>query len=168
MKQINQSRTYTTQSAWGNFSNYSINVTDFSLNGKYSILLNTTLFTTNNGAIVNVSWDNPTITLNYTTYRLNMTTDTTSVPVDKSYYLEINYSLDAGDTYAVYVLNSTDWNKRADLNATPGSWNVKSILLNPNEYNGGNLRIRYMDENPEGTSQGNLFIDYQRIHGITS
>jgi hypothetical protein len=165
-KQINQSRIYTTQSSWGNFSNYSINVTDFSLNGNYSILLNTTLFTTNNGAIVNISWDNPTITLNQITYRLNMTTDTASVPVDTRYFLEINYSRDAGDTYGVLVLNGTDWNKRADLNAIPGTWNVKSITLNLNEYNGGNPRIRYMDENPGGTYQGNLFIDYQRIHGI--
>jgi hypothetical protein len=97
-KQINQSRIYTTQSSWGNFSNYSINVTDFGLNGNYSILLNTTLFTTNNGAIVNVSWDNPIITLNQTTYKLNMTTDIASVPVDTRYFLEINYSRIKGQT----------------------------------------------------------------------
>jgi len=39
--------------------------------------------------------------------------------------------------------------------------------LNTGDYNGGIPRIRYINENPAGTSRGNLSIDYQRIHGYT-
>jgi len=100
-------------------------------------------------------------------YSLNITTDTASVPDDTSHYLEINYSRDASDTYGVYVWNGTAWNNRSSLNDPIGAWVVKNITLNPNEYNSGNPRIRYIDENPAGTSQGNISIDYQRIHGYT-
>ncbi len=101
------------------------------------------------------------------TYSLNITTDTASVPDDTSQYLEINYSRDAADTYGVYVWNGTDWNNRSSLNASAGIWALMNITLNPYEYNGGNPRIRYIDEDPAGTSRGNLSIDYQRIHGYT-
>ncbi|MDD5473807.1 MAG: Ig-like domain-containing protein [Candidatus Methanoperedens sp.] len=165
-KQINQSTTYTAQGVWGNFSNSSIVLSDFSASGNYSILLNATLFTTNNGAVVNVSWDNPTITLNRTLYSLNITTNTTSVPVDTNYYLEINYSRDANEAgYDVYVFNGTAWNNRGSL--TSLSWAVSNITLNVGEYNSGTPRIRYIDQTPTGSTQGNLYIDYQRIHGYT-
>ncbi len=102
-----------------------------------------------------------------TTYNLNITTDTASVPVDTNYYLEINYSRNPGDTYSVYVWNGTEWNNRSSLNATPDTWTFINYTLNPEEYNAGNPRIRYVDNTPSGTSRGNLSIDYQRIHGYT-
>ena len=127
-------------------------------------------FTNNDGSGPDaVSFDYVWIQVTYsgaTTYSLNITTDTSSVPDDTSHYLEINYSRDAADTYGVYVWNGTDWNNRSSLNAS-GTWAVRNISLNAGEYNGGNPRVRYIDENPAGTSRGNLSIDYQRIHGYT-
>ncbi|MBU3966177.1 MAG: hypothetical protein KKG76_02210 [Euryarchaeota archaeon] len=102
-----------------------------------------------------------------TTYSLNINTDTASVPDDTNHYLEINYSRDAADTYGVYVWDGTDWNNRSSLNASVGTWAIRNISLNPSEYNSGNPQVRYIDEKPMGTSQGNISIDYQRIHGYT-
>ncbi len=118
-----------------------------------------------------VSFDYVWIEVSYngaSTYDLNITTDTTSVPVDTNHYLEINYSRDASDTYNVSIYNGTAWNaNRGSLNAAAGTWSVLNVSLTTGEYNGGNPRIRYIDTNPSGTSQGNLYIDYQRIHGYT-
>jgi hypothetical protein len=100
-----------------------------------------------------------------TTYALNITTNTTLVPVDTNYYLEMNYSLDNNDTYKVYVFNGTNWNNRGSLTFVP--WTLFNISLSNQEYNGGTSYIRYIDNNASGTIQGNLKIDYQRIHGYT-
>lgn len=107
------------------------------------------------------------VTSSGTEYILNITTDTASVPDDTSYYLEMNYSRDAADTYGVYIWNGTEWNNRSSLNYPAGTWSLLNITLSPAEYNGGNPRIRYIDEDPAGALRGNLSIDYQRIHGYT-
>lgn len=165
-KQINKSTTYTVAGAWGNFSNSSIVLTDFSINGNYSILLNSSLFTTDNNAAVNVSWDNPTITLYYTSYNLNITTNTTNVPVDSNYYLEINYSRDSNETgYNVSVFNGSGWTYKGNL--TNSSWSLANFTLNSSEIINGNVSVRYTDQNPTSTNRGNLSIDYQRVHGFT-
>ncbi len=159
----------TTNNAWMNFSNVSISPSDFSQDGNYSILLNATLNvgrSPGSSPSLEVRRDNPAITLNRTLYSLNITTDTAAVPVDTNYYLEINYSRDANEAgYDVYVFNGTAWNNRGSL--TSPSWAVSNITLNVGEYNSGTPRIRYIDQTPTGSTQGNLYIDYQRIHGYT-
>lgn len=101
------------------------------------------------------------------TYLLNITTNTLSVPVNYSnYYLEINYSHDANETgYDVYVYNGSVWNLKGSL--TSSAWTQANFTLSSSEVINGNVSIRYLDQTPAGISQGNLYIDYQRI-GYTS
>jgi hypothetical protein len=120
------------------------------------------------GSSDSVSFDYFWIQVTYsgnTTYALNITTNITSVPVDTNYYLEMNYSLDPNESYKVYVFNGSIWNNRASLSSV--SWTLFNISLSNQEYNGGTSQIRYIDNNASGTTQGNLKIDYQRIHGYT-
>ena len=115
---------------------------------------------------VEVRWDNPNITLDTTSYNLDITTNTTSVPVDTNYYLEINYSHDANETgYDVFVYNGTAWNLKGSLAST--SWSLANFTLSSSEVINRNVNVRYIDQTPSGTNQGNLYIDYQRIHGVT-
>ncbi|MCZ7355441.1 MAG: hypothetical protein O8C65_00785 [Candidatus Methanoperedens sp.] len=154
---------------WVNYNNFSISPSDFSQNGtNYTILLNATLDVTSDGGMgscgcgwMEVRWDNPDITLNSSS--LNITTNTSSVPIDTNYYLEINYSNDTAGGYSVYVFNGTAWNNRGSLNSS--TWTVFSYTLNGTEYNSGNVSVMYIDKN--STGPGNLSIDYQRIHGYT-
>lgn len=134
--------------------------------GQIKIRYNWTNSTSNNS--LGVDMINVTVLYSQPNFLLNITTNTTSIPVDNQYYLEINYSCDANETYSIYVWNGSAWNNRTSLNATPGNWTVMNYTLNSGENNSGNPLIRYLDNNPSGTSQGNLYIDYQRIHGITA
>lgn len=153
--------------AWSTKSS-TILANNFTQTGNYSLKFVSTLNTkkAGGGHTTEIRFDNPTITLNKTSYTLNITTNTTSVPVDTNYYLEMNYSVDSNDTYSVYVFNGTAWNYRGSLSSVP--WTLFNISLSNQEYNGGTSNIRYIDNNPSGTTQGNLKIDYQRIHGYTS
>ncbi|MDW7777309.1 MAG: choice-of-anchor X domain-containing protein, partial [Methanosarcinales archaeon] len=102
-----------------------------------------------------------------TTYSMNITTVTASVPAADTQYLEINYKVDAGDTYDIFVFDgSTSWNDRGDLTAT--SLTLFNYTLTANEYNSGTPSVRFIDKTPAGTSQGNLDIDYLRVHGVTA
>ncbi|MCZ7371444.1 MAG: DUF2341 domain-containing protein [Candidatus Methanoperedens sp.] len=157
-------------SNWLNYSNLSISTSDFSQSGNYTILLNATLNVTSesgggscNCGWMEERWDNPVITLNYTNYSLNITTNTSSVPVGSNYILEINYSNDTNGGYSVYVFNGTAWNNRGSLNSS--TWAIFSYTLDSKENNSGNVMVRYGDQN--STGRGNLSIDYQRIHGVT-
>ncbi|MFA4955988.1 MAG: MBG domain-containing protein [Candidatus Methanoperedens sp.] len=146
--------------ASGNASNYDAG------GGQIKIRYNWTNSTSNNS--LGVDMINVTVLYSQPNFLLNITTNTTSVPVDNQYYLEINYSRDANETYSIYVWNGSAWNNRTTLNATPGNWTVMNYTLNSGENNSGKPLIRYLDNNPSGTSQGNIYIDYQRIHGITA
>lgn len=160
------SNTFSATAAWSTLSNATLSTGDFSQQGNYSLKLYAVLKTKKaSNAIVSVGWDNPTITLNYTTYRLNITTNTSTVPVDTNYYLEINYTNDTAGGYSVYVFNGTAWNNRGSLNSS--TWAVFNYTLDNTEYNSGNVGVMYIDQTPNGTTQGNLSIDYQRIHGFT-
>lgn len=172
-KQINQSTTYTAQGAWGNFSNSSIVLTDFSIPGNYSLLLNATLFTTNNGALVNVSWDNPSITLDYNTYSLNITTNTTDIPESSTQILQLRYNV-SNDNFTLQLWNGSSWNNRTTLNDTAISYRNITLLteeLIPDgtltgsaaDLNKYFVLVRYLDLNASA-AQGRLYLDYQRVY----
>ncbi|VVB55883.1 Uncharacterised protein [uncultured archaeon] len=146
----------------------SLSESDFSQSGNYRIKLLATLNTQGTGGTqtVEIRWDNPSITLGTTTYSLNITTDTALVPGADIQYLEMNYSKTADDNYAVYIFDGYNWNNRGTLDST--TWTVFNYTLTSDEYNGGAPRVRYIDQNPSGSTQGNLHVDYQRIHGITT
>lgn len=119
-----------------------------------------------------VSFDYVWIEVTYSgsaaTYRMNITTNTTSVPVDTNYYLEINYSRDANETgYSVYVYNGSAWNLKGNL--TSSTWNLSNFTLTGGEVDAitRNVSVRYIDQTPTGSTQGNLYIDYQRVNGST-
>ncbi|MCK5660862.1 MAG: cytochrome c3 family protein, partial [Methanosarcinales archaeon] len=99
------------------------------------------------------------------TYAMNITADTASVPAADTHYLEMNYRVDAGDNYDVYVYDGA-WNNRGTLSST--SWAPFNYTLTTNEYNSGTPSVRFIDQNPSGATQGNLDIDYLRIHSVTA
>jgi hypothetical protein len=111
---------------------------------------------------------NVTVAYGTSAYGLNITTNTTNVPEDitSNYYLEINYSRDAGETgYGVFVFNGTDWDFKGYLTSIP--WTVANFTLSSSEIINGNVDVLYLDQTPAGPTQGNLYIDYQRVHNIT-
>ncbi len=128
-------------------------------------------FTNNDGGgSQSVSFDYVWIDVTYSgipaTYSMNITTYTDPVPVDTNYYLEIRYRIDTNETgYNVSVFNGTGWTYKGSL--TSNSWTVFNQSLDILEYNSGNVSVRYIDQDPSGTSRGNLSIDYQRIHGYS-
>ncbi|NJD51663.1 MAG: hypothetical protein FIB07_02225 [Candidatus Methanoperedens sp.] len=165
--QIYPTTPFSATASWSSKS-ASLSVSDFSQSGNYQLKLLATLNTqgTDGTQTVEIRWDNPTITLGTTTYSLNITTDTVSVPGADIQYLEINYSKTADDNYAVYVFNGSNWNNRGTLNSA--TWTLFNYTLTGDEYNNGTPKVRYVDEDPSGSTQGNLYIDYQRVHGITT
>ena len=159
--------TYFSATAPWSSKSTSLSESDFSQSGNYQLKLLATLNTQGGGTqIVEIRWDNPNITLGTTTYSLNITTDTVSVPSANNQYLEINYSKTAADNYEVYVFDGYNWNNRGTLDST--TWTVFNYTLTSDEYNSGTPRVMYIDQDPSGSTQGNLHIDYQRIHGITT
>jgi len=122
---------------------------------------------TNSASNNNLGVDLINVTVLYkSTFLLNITMNTTSVPVNYSnYYLEINYSCDTNETgYDVYVYNGSVWNLKGNLTST--NWTLANFTLSSSEVINGNVSVRYIDQTPAGTSQGNLYIDYQRTHGF--
>ncbi|VVB86876.1 Uncharacterised protein [uncultured archaeon] len=153
-------------SGWTNY-NYNIGTNNFTGSGNYSLMLNATLTTQTKSGVISIGWDNPTITLNYTSYNLNIITNTTNIPSYDNYYLEINYSRDSNETgYNVSVFNGSGWNYKGNL--TNSTWSLANFTLSNSEVINGNVSVQYTDMTPTGTKRGNLSIDYQRIHGFTA
>jgi len=117
--QIYPTTSFSSTSGWTTKSS-SLTPGDFSQTGNYQIQLVAVLNTGYGGSkTVEVRWDNPNITLDTTTYNMDITTNTTSVPVDTNYYLEINYSHDANENgYDVFVYDSMAWNLKGSLVST--------------------------------------------------
>lgn len=180
-KQINKTTAFSGTTAWGNFSNNSISLTDFSTSGNYSILLNATLTTTRIGAgnpgKVEVRWDNPNITLNYNTYSLNITTNTTNIPNATTQTLQLRYNV-SNDNFTVQLWNGTNstWNSKTTLNSSSLAYfNVtleSGELLSDGAFTGGSVgdlnkyyvRVRYTDVDASASQQGRLYLDYQRVY----
>lgn len=175
-KQINQTTTFSGATAWGNFSNNSVYVLDFSKSGNYSLLLNATLSTTrvnpSTEGKIEVRWDNPNITL-ITPYRLNITTNTTNIPDATAQELQIRYNV-SGDNFTMQLWNGSGWNNRTTLNDTGMAY--RNITLLPGELipdgtltgNAVTLNkyyalVRYIDVNASA-AQGKLYLDYQRVY----
>ncbi len=171
-------------SAWLNFSNLTINTLDFSQNGNYSIRLNASLSvtSTSGGAgfgYLEVRWDNPNLTLNYNTYGLNVTANTTGIPDATTQVLQLRYNVSApGDNFTVQIWNGTNstWNSKTTLNSSSLAYfNVtleSGELLSDGAFTGGTVadvnkyyvRVRYTDVNASPTQQGRLYLDYQRVY----
>ncbi len=131
--------------------------------GQIKLRYNWTNSTFNNN--LGVDLINVTVYINNTSL-LNITTDTIAVPADTNYYLQIKYSRDASDAYNVYAFNGTAWNLKGSLDLP--AWSVFNTTIDSSEVINGNVSVRYLDKNTTGSTQGNLYIDYQRIRGFTS
>ncbi len=173
-KQINQTASYSTTTNWASYYNNSVSAINFNKSGNYSLLLNATLFTTNNGARVEVRWDNPNLTLTYNTYSMNLTANTTSIPNATNQVLQIRYNV-SGENFTLQVRNASAWNRSISLNA-PAMTQLE-IPLSPDElFSDGTIPgnqtaldkyyvlVRYLDDDPNSIQQGRLYLDYQRVY----
>ncbi len=171
--EVYNSASKNTNSPWASYTNNSIPASILIPGNSYNVQIELRI-DVDTANRPNIYFHTDDIYFNITTsgvtnYNMNITTDTASVPVDTNYYLEINYSRNANETYNVSIYNTTTWNvNRGSLNAAAGTWALLNVSLKSGEYNSGNPRIRYIDIDPSGTSRGNLSIDYQRIHGYTA
>ncbi|MFZ2410780.1 MAG: hypothetical protein WAW23_04340, partial [Candidatus Methanoperedens sp.] len=168
---VYDSGTQTITSAWAFYTNNSIPASTLTAGNSYKVQVQLEVY---NSAKVNtpvIQFNTDDIYLNITTsptttYNMNITTNTTNIPVDTNYYLEINYRRDADETgYNVYVYNGTGWTLKGSL--TNLTWSLANFTLSSSEVINGNLSVRYIDQTPAGSTQGNLYIDYQRVNGST-
>ena len=116
------------------------------------------------------------VNVNYSVYRLNITTNTTNIPEGSTrQILQLRYNV-SGDSFVLQIWNGSYWNSRATLNDT--SISTRSIILQPDEMlpygtmNGSDaavntyyMMVRYIDLNAS-TTKGNLYLDYQRVYTI--
>ncbi len=94
----------------------------------------------------------------------------TNLPAGTTQTLALNYRTTT-DTFSVQVYDPTAsggvgaFTTRGTTlsSATLTPW---SYVMTANEYNNGSPRIRFVDTNPAGGTQGNVFIDYARVGTI--
>lgn len=87
-----------------------------------------------------------------------------NVPGGISQQLELEYRV-SGDDFRVEIWNGVTWVKKGIL-LTKSTSTVWTATLNNDEYNGGMVRIKFLDETPSGGSAGQLLIDYARVRTI--
>ena len=112
------------------------------------------------------SWniDHIALAINYTaaaTYITNVTTQFTGVPSGTLHTLELRYRV-TGDAFSVQVYDGTSYNTRGGA-LTAGSLATWSYIMTADEYNAGAPQVRFIDATPSGTSQGVLYLEYERI-----
>jgi hypothetical protein len=66
----------------------------------------------------------------------------------------------------IWNYTTSTWENTQNLTAT--SWIQNNVTLTSNHISGGLVKTIFTDQTPLGTTQGNIGIDYQRIHGITT
>ncbi|MCG2759046.1 MAG: hypothetical protein L6263_11520 [Desulfobacteraceae bacterium] len=170
---VYDSGTRTTALPWNFYPNNSIPVSVLTSGNSYFVQIELEVLNSVKADQPKIYFNTDDIYLNITTsstttYSMNITTYTDPVSlVDTDYYLEIRYLRDNNETgYNVFVINQTGgWTNKGSL--INNSWDIFNQSLSPQEYNSGNVSVRYTDQTPSGTSRGNLSIDYQRIHGYT-
>jgi hypothetical protein len=105
----------------------------------------------------------------YNNYSMNIATNISSIPSDTQYTLQTNYKLgntnEAGYNMDIWNFASSTWENTQNLSAA--SWTQNNVTLTSDQISGGQVKTRFTDQTPTGTASGDLFIDYQRIHGFT-
>ncbi len=98
-----------------------------------------------------------------TTYALDIENTFTNVPSAAQHDLELRYQA-TGDTFTLQVWNpsTSQWStKSPTLSAT--SLTTWSTTLSEAEYANGEPTLRFVDNTPNGETQGTLDIDYLRV-----
>ncbi|MCZ7393395.1 MAG: hypothetical protein O8C56_08725 [Candidatus Methanoperedens sp.] len=191
-KQINQTTSFGGPTTWNNISNSSIDVTYFSNTGNYSLLLSANLSTADVAGpphgIVEVHWDNPTITLNYLVNNVTYANRTNPVNYSQIGNVYVNITSDFYDAWADYIrsVSSTNIVSEDPKNHTVGmaltvypsydgimnSYIPTTIAFrglngsNPTPLNNFNFRIygkqtgRFLDSDIRATSGAKTLIFY--------
>jgi len=106
----------------------------------------------------------------YNIYQMNVSTTISSIPGDLYYFLETYYRLgntnEAGYNMDIWNYSSSSWGSTQSLTAV--SWTKKNVTVTSSQISSGQVKTRFTDQTPTGTSRGDLSIDYQRIYGLTS
>lgn len=95
------------------------------------------------------------------TYAGGVTLEFASVPQGATQVLQLRYAR-AGETFDVQVWDGASWTTRgAVLDAVAlTDW---TYTLTASEYNGGAPKVRFVDRDAAGTTQGTLQFDYVRV-----
>jgi len=103
----------------------------------------------------------------YNNYNMNISTTTSSITGAAPYILETRYM--RGNTneagYNMDIWNYTSFSWGSTQSFTSLSWTQNNVTLTLGQISGGQVKTRFTDQTPTGTSQGNLYIDFQRING---
>lgn len=93
-------------------------------------------------------------------FEMEIRTRISPIPAGTTHVVEMGYRVD-GDSFDAQVWDGSSWNTRGDtLDATTATeW---TYTLAAGEVNGGEVRIRFVDQSPDAT-QSNIFIDYLRV-----
>lgn len=128
--------------------------------GTYEIRLRCNLSIPNtNGAQTQAWFDEVNLTVG--NYRYDVEFNTSGVPSATTQTLEINYKVN-GENAQMWVYNGTAWNNRATLSAT--AMTPYSYALQAGEYNGGDIRVRYVDVSQSMDAvQNSMDIEYHRV-----
>jgi len=93
-------------------------------------------------------------------YEMEIELATSGVPAGDSYDLELYYQISDGDSFDVLAYNGATWDTLGSMSSA--AWATWTSGLTAAQYNGGNVRIKFMDTASDG-SQSDLQIDYLRI-----
>ncbi|MCK4718700.1 MAG: FG-GAP repeat protein, partial [Thermoplasmata archaeon] len=96
-------------------------------------------------------------------YKMDIEFTTINIPSGTPYKLDINYQAN-GEQFDVMVYNtsSSGWDDMGDL--TSATMTTSTIDLYSNQYNGGEVRVRYVGKTESSdTSSSTLYVEYHRI-----
>ncbi|HLF16048.1 MAG TPA: hypothetical protein VI796_01265, partial [Candidatus Thermoplasmatota archaeon] len=107
--------------------------------------------------------DYVTVEVVHATYTGTLQLDWTGVPVSSTYFLDLEYTASADETFNVNV-----WDWTTSSYATRGTLTATSptpfaYLLTANEVQGGAVRVRLVDVNAADTVLSTVSLDYARL-----
>ena len=116
--------------------------------------------------LVRVKVDNVAINIaSSTNYRYEVEFTTSSVPSATTHYLEISYKVNS-ENCRLEIWDGTSFNLETTL--TSATSTTYSCTLTTNEYNGGNVRVKYVDVTQSSDiTQNSVDILYHRVRGAS-
>ncbi|MCK4269590.1 MAG: Ig-like domain-containing protein, partial [Methanogenium sp.] len=133
----------------------------FTLTGTYEIRLRCDLKTPLTAGAQTQAWFDE-VNLTVGNYRYDVEFNASGVPSATTQTLDINYRVNS-ENAQMWVYNGTAWNNRATLSAT--AMTPYSYALQAGEYNGGDVRVRYVDVSQSMDAvQNSMDIEYHRIN----
>jgi len=101
-------------------------------------------------------------------YDMEINENIDGIPSADTQTLQLRYKLaNTNDNFRVQVYNGSTWENRGSA-LTSTSWTDWSYSLLDSEVIGGKVQVRFVDNNPNLTSQDNLLIDYLRVRSYSA